>query len=93
MTTTREYIMPTATTLPSTARLLMGWIHPIDIHRDQLTHAVLPGSTTAQCGVVISAVGAPWPKPGAGTPLSRCSICAQAVQGWWNGTGSRPDAR
>ena len=74
-----------------TARPAMAWRHSVTTSRDQLTHAVLPGGHTAQCGVVVSVLGAPWPEPGAGTPLSRCSICAQAVQGWWKGGGH--DAR
>jgi hypothetical protein len=93
MTTTRDYMLPAATTLPETVQFLMGWRHHLSTHHDQLTHAVLPGSYTAQCGVVISVVGGPWPEPGAGTPLSRCAICAQAVQGLSRDAGTRPDAR
>jgi hypothetical protein len=69
---------------------LMGWRHPTTPHRDQLTHAVMPGRSVAECGVVIMVLGEPWAKPGAGTPLARCAICTQAVQGRWEGLGLRP---
>jgi hypothetical protein len=62
---------------------VMGWRHSRTVYRDQLTHAVIPGRTVAECGVIVMALGEPWPEPGAGTPLGRCSICAQAVDGLW----------
>jgi hypothetical protein len=71
---------------------LMGWRHPVTTHPDQLTHAVMPGRTVADCGVVIMALGQLWPEPGAGTPLARCSICARAVDGLWTRLGLRADA-
>ena len=71
---------------------LMGWRHPRTTHNDQLTHAVIPGRTVAECGVVVIALGQPWPELGASTPLTRCSICALAVQGLWDRLGLRPDA-
>jgi len=70
----------------------MGWRHQRSTYRDQLTHAVMPGRTVAECGVVVAALGEPWPQPGAGTPLARCSICTQAVDGMWNRLGLTPDA-
>jgi hypothetical protein len=69
---------------------LMGWRHPVTTHRDQLTHAVMPGRTVAECGVVLMALGDPWPEPGAGTPLARCSICTQAVYSLWDRLGLGP---
>jgi hypothetical protein len=67
------------------AHPLMGWRHPVTSQRAQLTHAVRPGRNTAECGGVITVLGGPWPEPGTGTPLDRCSICTQAVHGLWNG--------
>ena len=87
--TTTWDVGPTLTMRP-TVHFLMAWRHEVSARPDQL---VLAGSFTAQCGVVISVVGDPWPEPGAGTPLSHCSICAQAVQGMWKHAGTRPDAR
>jgi hypothetical protein len=70
---------------------LMGWRHPRTAHRNQLTHAVMRGRTVAECGVVLMAIGEPWPKPGAGTPLARCSICTHSVHGLWERLRIRPD--
>ncbi len=83
MTTTRPLtqLEPDVSPQRRYARPLMGWRHPITTHRDQLTHAVMPGRTVAECGVVIMVLSEPWPEPGAGTPLARCAICTQAVQG------------
>lgn len=92
-TRTWDVVSKPTMTVPLTKHLLMGWRHTVRADHDQLTHAVLPGSHTAQCGIVISVVGDPWPEPGAGTPLSRCSICAQAVQGMWKDAGTWPGAR
>ena len=72
---------------------LMSWRHPVNTQPDQLTHAVLSGSDTAQCGVVIEDVGAPWPDPEVGAPLSRCSICAHAVEAIWKCDGTQPADR
>jgi hypothetical protein len=72
---------------------LMGWRHPRTVHRDQLTHAVMPGRTVAECGVVIMVLGEAWPEPGAGTPLARCPICTHSVQGLRERLGLRPDVR
>lgn len=94
MTVTRGATHTTTTSpLLRSAQPLMGWRQSRTVYRDQLTHAVLPGRTVAECGVVVSVLGEPWPDPGAGTPLARCSICAQAVQGLWDRLGLSPGAR
>jgi hypothetical protein len=80
-------------TRTNTPILLMGWLHDPALHFAQLTHAVREGQHIAACGIRISFLGAPWPAFGAGNVRSRCSICAQAVQGAWKGAGSRPGVR
>lgn len=84
---------PSNAPLSRSVQPFMGWRHPRTTDRDQLTHAVMPGRTVAECGVVIRTLGELWPEPGVGTPIARCSICTQAVHGLWKRLGLRPDAR
>jgi hypothetical protein len=74
------------------AQPLMGWRPSRSMRRDPLTHAVMPARTVAECGAVVMVIGQPWPQPGAGTPPSQCSVCAQAVDGLWARLGLTPDA-
>lgn len=73
--------------------LLTAWRHDPAMHPNQLVHAVEPGGHVAECGVEVAVFGRPWPDPGTGTLQSRCSICAQAVEGAWVGSGQISNVR
>jgi hypothetical protein len=73
--------------------LLRAWRHDLSVHPDQLVHAVVPGGHVAECGVEVTVFGLPWPDPAAGTLQSRCSICAQAVEGAWAAAGHNSNVR
>jgi hypothetical protein len=66
-----------------TVYLLTAWRHDPAWYGDQLVHAATPGAQVAECGVEVTFFGRPWPAPSTSTLQSRCSICAQAVQGRW----------
>jgi hypothetical protein len=73
--------------------LLRAWRHDLTLHPDQLVHAVAPGGHVATCGVEVTVFGPPWPDPSTGTLQSRCSICAQAVEGAWAANGQISNVR
>ncbi len=73
--------------------LLTAWRHNPTSHPNQLVHAAEPGGRVAECGVVVTVFGRPWPAPGARTLQSRCSICAHAVEGAWVSAGAMSNIR
>lgn len=62
---------------------VMAWRHDPKTYPQQLTHAVHDGEYVAACGVVVTALGEPWPQPHTTAIACQCGPCAQGVDTAW----------